>query len=57
MTDVVVDKLAPITEEMARLKGDPAYIDSVLAKGADRANAIAQPILKEVKEIVGFLCR
>ncbi|MFV1849396.1 MAG: tryptophan--tRNA ligase [Thalassospira sp.] len=57
LTDVVVDKLAPITEKMARLKDDPAYIDSVLAKGANRANAIAQPILKEVKEIVGFLGR
>ncbi|MBP3125453.1 tryptophan--tRNA ligase [Thalassospira sp. ER-Se-21-Dark] len=55
LTDVVVENLAPITEEMARLKADPAYIDSVLAKGAERANAIAQPILKEVKEIVGFL--
>lgn len=55
LTDVVVQNLAPITEEMARLKADPAYIDSVLSKGAKRANAIAQPILKEVKEIVGFL--
>jgi tryptophanyl-tRNA synthetase len=55
LTDVVVQNLAPITEEMARLKADPAYIDQVLAKGAERANAIAQPILKEVKEIVGFL--
>ncbi|MFC4237640.1 tryptophan--tRNA ligase [Thalassospira xianhensis] len=55
LTDVVVEKLAPITEEMARLKADNTYIDAVLAKGADRANAIAQPILKEVKEIVGFL--
>jgi tryptophanyl-tRNA synthetase len=55
LTDVVVENLAPITEEMARLKADPAYIDSVLAKGAQRADTIAQPILKEVKEIVGFL--
>ncbi|MEQ9347145.1 MAG: tryptophan--tRNA ligase [Thalassospira sp.] len=55
LTDVVVDKLAPITEKMARLNDDPAYIDSALAKGAERANAIAQPILKEVKELVGFL--
>ncbi|MBO6806548.1 tryptophan--tRNA ligase [Thalassospira sp.] len=55
LTDVVVENLAPITEEMARLKADPAYIDQVLAKGAQRADTIAQPILKEVKEIVGFL--
>ena len=57
LTDVVVEKLAPITEEMARLKADNAYIDEVLAKGAERADAIAQPILREVKEIVGFLNR
>jgi tryptophanyl-tRNA synthetase len=55
LTDVVVEKLAPITEEMARLKNDTAYIDAALAKGAERANAIAQPILREVKEVVGFL--
>ena len=42
---------------MARLKADNTYIDAVLAKGAERADAIAQPILKEVKEIVGFLNR
>ena len=57
LTDVVVDKLAPITEEMARLKNDTAYIDAVLAKGAERADAIAQPILRDVKEVVGFLNR
>ncbi|MFH1806481.1 MAG: tryptophan--tRNA ligase [Pseudomonadota bacterium] len=57
LTDVVVDKLAPITTEMARLKNDIPYIDSVLSKGADRADAITQPILREVKEIVGFLNR
>ncbi|WP_412777735.1 tryptophan--tRNA ligase [Thalassospira lucentensis] len=55
LTDVVVTKLAPITEEMARLNNDNAYIDAVLAKGAERANAIAQPILRNVKETVGFL--
>ncbi|AUG55239.1 tryptophan--tRNA ligase [Thalassospira marina] len=57
LTDVVVDKLAPITGEMARLKNDSAYIDAVLAKGAERADAIAQPILRDVKEVVGFLNR
>ena len=57
LTDVVVEKLAPITSEMTRLKADNAYIDAALAKGADRADAIAQPILREVKEIVGFLNR
>ena len=55
LTDVVVSKLAPITEEMARLQNDPAYIDSVLKDGAGRASALAEPILAEVKKAVGFL--
>lgn len=55
LTEVVVEKLAPITEEMARLENDPAYIDSVLRTGAERASAIADPVLKQVKELVGFI--
>ncbi len=55
LTDVVVNRLAPITEEMARLQNDPAYIDSVLADGAERASIMAEPILAEVKKAVGFL--
>ena len=55
LTEVVVNRLAPITEEMARLQNDPAYIDSVLADGAERASAMAAPILAEVKKAVGYL--
>lgn len=55
LTDVVVTKLAPITTEMARLQKDPAYIDSVLAEGGERADAIAAPILQEVKDAVGYI--
>ena len=40
---------------MRRLLGDVAEIDNQLAKGAQRAQAIAEPILEEVKEIVGFV--
>jgi tryptophanyl-tRNA synthetase len=40
---------------MARLTADPAEIDRVLAKGAERAAAIAEPVLKEAKQAVGFL--
>ena len=33
---------------------DPAQIDRVLAAGAEKARAIAEPILAETKKIVGF---
>ncbi|MGB0671347.1 MAG: tryptophan--tRNA ligase, partial [Rhodospirillales bacterium] len=53
--DLAVAKLSPITAEMQRLMADVSAIDAVLAKGAERARAIAQPILDEVKDTVGFL--
>ena len=33
---------------------DPGQIDRILADGAARAQAIAEPILAETKRIVGF---
>jgi tryptophanyl-tRNA synthetase len=40
---------------MRRLLADPGHIDGVLRQGAERAAAIAQPVLREVKEITGLL--
>jgi len=53
--DVAVAKLAPITSEMNRLIADPAEIDRQLAAGADRARTIAAPIMRQVKDIIGFV--
>lgn len=55
LTEVVVDKVAPITAEMTRLQADPGYIDGILKDGGERAQAIAEPILADVKKAVGFL--
>jgi len=55
LTDTAVAVLGPINAEMKRLMDDPAEIDRVLKHGANKANAVAQPILDEVYKIVGFL--
>ncbi len=55
LADLAVAKLAPLSFEMARLMNDPAEIDRILAEGAERARAIAQPIVKRTYEIVGIL--
>ena len=55
LTSLAVDTLSPVTAEMRRLLDDPGYIDTVLRDGAQRADSLAQPILREVKKIVGFL--
>ena len=54
LTDVAVSRLSPITAEMSRLMQDPAAIDRVLDDGAERAGAIAEPVMKQVRQIVGF---
>ena len=57
LVDLLVAKLAPLNAEMRRLNDNPAYIDSVLADGAARAQKIAAETMKAVKDIVGFVRR
>ena len=55
LADLAVAKLAPITREMTRLMQDPTEIDRILGQGADRADAIARPVLEQVYDIVGMI--
>jgi len=55
LTDLSVEKLSPISEEMQRYMQDPCEVDAILRDGAERARAIAEPILAEAKDVVGFL--
>ncbi|MBL9056923.1 MAG: tryptophan--tRNA ligase [Rhodobacteraceae bacterium] len=55
LADLAVAKLTPITTEMNRLMQDPAEIDRILGAGADRADAIARPILEQVYDITGMI--
>ncbi|HNS87628.1 MAG TPA: tryptophan--tRNA ligase, partial [Parvularculaceae bacterium] len=55
LADIVVDKIAPIGAEMRRLESDPAYLRSVLVAGAEKAGAVADKTIRDVKEIVGFV--
>ncbi|NBO18243.1 MAG: tryptophan--tRNA ligase [Proteobacteria bacterium] len=55
LTDVAVAHLSPITAKMRELMANPGYIDQILARGVDKAGAIAGKTMKEVKDLVGFL--
>ena len=54
LADLAVEKLGPVGAEMRRLMADPAEIDRVLAKGAERARAAAAPTLAKTRKLVGF---
>src|ERR1700722_745719 len=55
LTELSVATLGRIGDEMRRLMADPGHIDKVLHRGAERATAIAMPILREVQDITGLL--
>jgi len=55
LADVAVARLSPISQEMTRLMGDPAELDVLLARGAEKAEEIADPILERTFEIMGFV--
>ena len=55
LAELAVSVLSPISSEMSRLMQDPAEIDRILARGAERADAIARPVMNEVKDIVGMV--
>src|SRR5579863_4154053 len=44
LAQVAVAVMTPVGETMRRMLADPAEIDRVLDKGADRARALAQPV-------------
>lgn len=46
--------LATARDEYNRLIADPGYVESVLRTGAERARAVATPLMEEVKQAVGL---
>lgn len=52
--EVVADALEPIQKEQSRLLGDKAYLNGVLAQGAQRAYRTASRTLEKVYRKVGF---
>ncbi|HJZ32394.1 MAG TPA: tryptophan--tRNA ligase [Hyphomicrobiaceae bacterium] len=55
LAELAVARVGPVNAEMSRLLADPAEIDRVLADGGRRARVLAAPVMRQVKEIVGFL--
>lgn len=55
LAEAVTEKLTPIRDRALELLDDPAQLDAILAAGAAKAREVAQPVLKDVYEKVGFL--
>jgi tryptophanyl-tRNA synthetase len=55
LAELAAAKLTPIADEMRRLLADPSAIDAILKSGAERARAIAEPVMRDVRKLVGFV--
>jgi tryptophanyl-tRNA synthetase len=55
LIDLAVETLNPISLEMRNLLKDTNQIDKILKNGAQKAKEIAEPVLKDIKNLVGFV--
>jgi tryptophanyl-tRNA synthetase len=54
LADAMVAHLAPITARYREILADQSQIDAILKDGAERADAIAAPIMEDVRRAVGY---
>jgi tryptophanyl-tRNA synthetase len=54
VAEAVVEYLAPVRDRYAELRPDEAALERVFAAGAEKAQALAAPVLADVRERMGF---
>ena len=54
LSQVLVDRITPISIEIKKLINEKSYLDQILLEGSQKANKLATEKLKKIHEIVGF---
>ena len=54
LSEVLIDKIEPISQEIKKLLDDVKYLDTILLEGSEKAEKIASKKIKKIKELVGF---
>ena len=54
LSELLINKIMPISDEIKKLLQDQSYLDSILFDGVEKANKIASKKIKNIKETVGF---
>ena len=54
LSELLINKILPISQEIKKLLQDHNYLDSILLDGVEKADKIASKKIKNLKEIVGF---
>ena len=54
LSQVLVEKISPISKEISKLLTEKSFLDSILLDGYEKANKIASNKMKKIHEIMGF---
>ena len=54
LSQILTDKISPISNEIKRLLKDKSYLDKILDDGCKKADSIASIKIKKIRDIVGF---
>jgi len=54
LSQILIDKIIPISVEIKKLLQDRNYLDEILLDGSKKANKIASQKMKKIHEIIGF---
>ena len=54
LSEVLIERIEPISKDIKSLLEDQKFLDSVLLQGSEKADKIASKKMKEMKELIGF---
>ena len=54
LSEILVNKIEPISIEIKKLLANQKYLDQILLEGVEKANLVASKKIQKIKEIVGF---
>ena len=54
LSEILIEKISPISKEIKKLLDNPKYLDDILLEGSNKADEIASKKIKEIKKLVGF---
>ena len=54
LSQVLVDKIEPISKEIKKLLSEKSFLNQTLLEGCEKADKIASKKMKKIHEIMGF---
>ena len=57
VAEAIVGELSPIQDKVKELLADKTYLESIYKQGAEKANYIANKVLRKMQKKIGFIPR